>query len=60
TAKARKVKTGVKSAQLVQIIDGVKPGEKVITTGTIALFDGAPIKYQPKITKKAEAKTTTQ
>ena len=42
-ARARKVKLGVQGDSLVQVIDGIKIGEKVIVEGTLGLYDGAPI-----------------
>ncbi len=41
--RARKVKIGVQGDSLVQVLEGLKPGEKVVTEGTLGLYDGAPI-----------------
>ncbi len=42
-AHEQDVKTGVRSGGLVQIVDGVKPGDKVITQGALGLDDKAKI-----------------
>ena len=43
TARERKVQVGVHNGDDVQILSGVKPGEKVITTGGLGLDDKAKI-----------------
>jgi multidrug efflux pump subunit AcrA (membrane-fusion protein) len=42
-AQERPVKAGLRQAGWVEILDGVKPGETVATTGLAQLYDGAPI-----------------
>jgi RND family efflux transporter MFP subunit len=42
-AHEQDVKTGVRSGDLVQILEGVKPGDKVITQGALGLDDKAKI-----------------
>ncbi len=42
-AKARRVVLGVQGDSLVEIKEGISPGDRVIVTGTLGLFDGAPI-----------------
>jgi RND family efflux transporter MFP subunit len=43
TAQERKVETGVRNGDDVQIVSGVKPGEKVIVRGGLGLDDKAKI-----------------
>lgn len=43
-AHESKVKTGIRSGDEVQIVSGVKPGDRVIVEGALGLPDGAPIK----------------
>ena len=43
TARERLVKTGSREDGLVEIIQGVKPGDTVATTGLDQLFDGAKV-----------------
>jgi hypothetical protein len=40
------VKIGVKQGDSVQITEGLRPGDKVVTVGTYGLSDGAKIKIQ--------------
>ena len=42
-AQERLVKAGLREAGWVEILDGVKPGETVATSGLAQLFDGAPV-----------------
>jgi membrane fusion protein (multidrug efflux system) len=37
------VKIGVRRGDLISIVDGVKPGEKVVSTGTFKLRNGMPV-----------------
>jgi RND family efflux transporter MFP subunit len=43
TAQERKVETGVRNGDDVEILSGVKPGENVITKGALGLDDKAKI-----------------
>jgi len=43
-AKARKVKIGDVVGNLVTLLEGPTPGEKVITTGATMVYDGAPVR----------------
>lgn len=43
-ARERIVKTGSKQDGAVEILEGVKPGEHVATSGLAQLYDGAPVK----------------
>jgi membrane fusion protein (multidrug efflux system) len=49
-ALSRKIVVGVKSEDLVEIKEGLSEGELVVTSGTIGLFDGAPISYSVETT----------
>lgn len=42
-ARERAVKLGVKQDGAVQVLEGVKPGEQVATSGLAQLYDGAPV-----------------
>lgn len=42
-AHAQKVEVGIRSNGMVQIVSGVKPGDKVIVSGALGLDDGAKI-----------------
>ena len=42
-AHERKVEAGVRTADAVQILSGIKPGEQVITDGALGLDDKAKI-----------------
>jgi RND family efflux transporter MFP subunit len=42
-ARARQVRLGLVGIELVQIIDGLEVGEKVITVGKYQISDGAPV-----------------
>jgi multidrug efflux pump subunit AcrA (membrane-fusion protein) len=46
-AKKRAVTLGLEENDVVQILTGVKPGEKVIVAGQGALKDGSAIKVTP-------------
>jgi HlyD family secretion protein len=50
-AHERKVEVGVRTADVVQILSGVKPGEQVITQGALGLDDKAKV----EIAKPGEA-----
>jgi membrane fusion protein (multidrug efflux system) len=43
TAHERKVQTGVRDGDDIQVVSGVKPGEKVIVKGGLGLDDKAKI-----------------
>ena len=42
-AQERLVKAGLREAGWVEILDGIKPGETVATSGLAQLYDGAPV-----------------
>jgi hypothetical protein len=43
----RPAKLGQRHGELIAIEDGVKAGEKVVTTGQLMLFPGAPVQEKP-------------
>jgi RND family efflux transporter MFP subunit len=43
-AQARPIKTGIESDNEVQVVDGLKPGERLITKGFETLQDGSRVK----------------
>lgn len=47
-ARERSVKTGMRDAGMVEITNGLKPGEIVATTGLDQLFEGAKIQLEIK------------
>ena len=46
TAQSRDVKTGIQSDQNVQIVDGLKPGEQVVSQGAYGLPDKTKVKIE--------------
>ena len=59
-AKRVRVATGIRQNGLVEILDGVKPGQKVVTEGVVKLNDGAPVRLvgddaqqRPKVADRA-------
>lgn len=53
TAKKRDVTTGIQTAEMTQILSGVKPSDTVITGGGYGLDDGTKVKIGPPETKDA-------
>lgn len=45
-AHARKIETGVRDGDKVQILSGLKPGERVVTVGGLGLADGAKVRVE--------------
>ncbi|HYG76355.1 MAG TPA: efflux RND transporter periplasmic adaptor subunit [Planctomycetota bacterium] len=56
TVDMRPVKLGQRHAELVAINDGVKAGERVVTTGQMMLFPGAQVMETPAATAAAAPK----
>jgi RND family efflux transporter MFP subunit len=44
-ARERQVRAGTREAGRVEILEGVKPGELVATSGLAQLYDGAPVQF---------------
>lgn len=47
-ADMRPVKTGIRVGQLLQIVDGVAPGEAVVVLGQLMLYPGASVAEAPQ------------
>jgi membrane fusion protein, multidrug efflux system len=47
TAQMRKIRTGVRLVGSVEVLDGLKPGEKVIVEGLQKVIPGAPVRIAP-------------
>jgi len=47
TAHQRQVRLGEMIGNNYVVLDGIKPGERVITSGTQMLFEGAPVTPNP-------------
>src|SRR5438876_5918842 len=54
----RKVNLGVRTPGFVEVTDGVKAGEQVVTGGLEMLAPGAPV--TPRVVERKPAATTTQ
>jgi multidrug efflux pump subunit AcrA (membrane-fusion protein) len=52
----RKVRTGVRNAEKVQVLSGAKPGEKAVTEGGLGLSDGAKVKVEKAGEKEKDDK----
>ncbi|MEJ7934112.1 efflux RND transporter periplasmic adaptor subunit [Sphingobium sp. AN558] len=54
--KARRVpvKTGIRQNGLVEILDGVKPGQAIVTEGVVKLSDGVPVRLPGEKPKGGE------
>lgn len=50
-ARERQVKPGARQAGMVEILEGVKPGERVATSSLAQLYDGAPVRISPREAK---------
>lgn len=46
-AQERQVKTGTSQDGWVEILDGIRPGDAVATSGLAQLYDGAPVAVSP-------------
>ena len=47
TAQLRKIKTGVRLVGAIEVLEGLKPGEKVIVEGSQKVVPGAPVRIAP-------------
>jgi membrane fusion protein, multidrug efflux system len=47
-AQMRKVKTGVRLVGLIEVLEGVKAGDKVIVEGLQKIVPGAPVRVAPQ------------
>lgn len=48
TAQLRKIRTGVRMVNSVEVMEGLKPGEKVIVEGLQKVVPGAPVRIAPE------------
>jgi multidrug efflux pump subunit AcrA (membrane-fusion protein) len=46
-AKQRAIKVGPITGENYPVLDGLKAGERIVTSGTMKLADGAPIQAAP-------------
>ena len=46
-AERRTAKTGIENGACIQVVDGVRPGERVIVAGHEKIKNGAPVKPEP-------------
>lgn len=53
-AKAVKVYTGIRTESEIQIINGLQPGDTVVTTGILQMRDGISVKLLDKKAKKSK------
>ena len=56
-AKRIAVKTGARDGNLVEIIDGLKVGDQIVTEGVVKLSDGAKVRTGKAKTGEAPAKS---
>ena len=54
TAKKRTVVTGIQAKESTEIVEGLKPGDMVITGGGYGLDDGTKVKIGPAEGKDAD------
>ena len=54
-AHTRKIETGVREADKVQVVKGLKPGEQVVTVGGLGVEDGAKVRIETPAEKPAAA-----
>jgi multidrug efflux pump subunit AcrA (membrane-fusion protein) len=47
TAKQRAIKVGAIAGDNYPVLDGIKPGERIVVSGAQKLADGAPIQDTP-------------
>lgn len=59
-AEAREVRVGLRKPGFVEILEGVQPGEWVVTRGAEALENGTPIEIQQESTKSPSSATPTE
>jgi len=45
-AHARKIETGVRDGDLVEVMKGLKAGEQVVTVGGLGLEEGAKVRVE--------------
>jgi multidrug efflux pump subunit AcrA (membrane-fusion protein) len=45
-AHERKIETGIRQEKLIQVLNGLSPGEKVVTVGGLGMQDGAKVRIE--------------
>lgn len=60
TVKQRFIKTGATRGDLVAVLDGLKPGERVVTSGLLKLRNDAVVTINNKVQPEAEANPQVQ
>ena len=58
TAKARRVKLGLRLEGSVEVVEGLKPGETIVVDGALTMRDGAVVEVVPEASKPAPAADT--
>lgn len=58
TAQMRKIKTGVRLIGSIEVLEGLKPGEKVIVEGLQKVVPGAPVRIAPESGSASPATST--
>jgi membrane fusion protein (multidrug efflux system) len=53
-AKSQKVKTGIRTERLVQIVEGLAPQDTILLTGLMSVQEGAPLDFKVLRTSNAE------
>jgi len=53
-AQVRKIRTGVRLVGAVEVLEGLKPGEKVIVEGLQKVVPGAPVRIAPESTPQTK------
>ena len=48
----RVVKTGDIFSSSILVVEGLRPGEQVVTAGASFLYDGAPVEVAPQMAAK--------
>jgi len=54
-AHARKIETGVREAGKVQVVEGLKPGDQVVTVGGLGVDDGTKVRVEKPAVEKPAA-----
>lgn len=54
-AEERKVQAGIRTADSVQIVEGIQPGDQVITTGVLQLRPGMSVRVRPPASAETPA-----
>ncbi len=58
-ARRRPIRVGLRRGGMVEALEGLRPGERVVTTGAFRLRDGDPVAEQPPTTLPSAAPPAT-